>query len=175
MMRRGPMKVFDRAMDWILEAEGPDTNDPNDPGGYTRFGISKRAHPDVDVPNLTRGAAERIYRRDYWNPIQGESLPPVLAFVLFDAAVNQGVKRAVLLFQEALGVQKDGVVGPRTVASARELDMAILSLFLRLRARAYIDLAVMKPKFYRYLDGWLTRLFNVQQRALLADPHRRMT
>jgi len=160
------MTPFQRAMEWILEAEGPDTNDPNDPGGYTRFGLSERAHPGVDVRNLTPGAAERIYRKLYWNPIQADSLPPALAIVLFDAAVNLGVKRGVLLFQEALGVQRDGIVGSRTVATARTLGMAILPSFLRLRARFYVDLADSQPKFRRYLNGWLTRLFRVQQRAL---------
>ena len=164
------MSEFEAAFRWILEAEGPDSNDPEDPGGLTRFGIAQAKHPEIDVRTLTEASARQAYRRHYWDPIQGDHLPAVLSLVVFDGAVNQGTKRSILWLQEALGVKKDGLVGRRTVASAHALGLAVLPTYLRLRTRAYIDLAASKPVFLKYLNGWLERLFRVQQRALEGNP-----
>ena len=161
--------AFDAAFRWVLEAEGPDSNDPDDPGGLTRFGIAQRKHPELDVRTVTEEGARHHYRRHYWDPIQGDQLPRVTALVVFDGAVNHGRRRSVLWLQEALGVQTDGLVGPKTVASAHTLGLAIVPRYLRLRARAYVDLAASKPVFLKYLNGWLERLFRVQQRALQED------
>ncbi|MBI5843910.1 MAG: hypothetical protein HZB23_04475 [Deltaproteobacteria bacterium] len=45
--------------------EGGYVNDPADPGGETRFGISRRAYPNEDIKALTRERAAEIYYRDY--------------------------------------------------------------------------------------------------------------
>ena len=55
-----------KAISATLAHEGGYVNDPADPGGETKFGISKRAYPDVDIKSLTRQEAEMIYRRVYW-------------------------------------------------------------------------------------------------------------
>lgn len=77
----------------LLEKEGGYV--ANDAGkGPTNFGINSAANPDIDVRNLTPERATQIYRERYWNPIGGDTLPPALAHVAFDAAVNQGVGNA---------------------------------------------------------------------------------
>ena len=50
-------------------------HDSRDPGGETKFGISKRAHPDLDIANLTRDQAGAVYRRDYWDRLRCFDLP----------------------------------------------------------------------------------------------------
>jgi len=161
-----PASSFEDAFQWILEAEGPDTNDPDDPGGLTRFGIAQKRHPEVDVATLTEEDAKRIYREQYWDQIHGDELPPVLALVVFDGAVVQGVGRSIFCLQEALGVETDGLVGPKTVAAAFEQGLGVLTKFLSLRAHAYMDLVIRKPVMLKYLKGWIGRLIRVRQRAL---------
>ena len=93
---------FDTAMTAVLGYEGGYVNDPNDPGGETNWGISKRAYPNLDVKNLTRDGAIQIYRRDYWDALGCDRFPSVIAIALFDAAVNQGPVAAVRILQRAL-------------------------------------------------------------------------
>lgn len=158
--------VFDAALAFVLRAEGGDSDDPDDPGGRTRYGISKAAHPDVDIPTLTLAQAREIYRADYWRRVRGDDLPARLAFVAFDAAVNQGVPVAASLLQQALGVQIDGEIGPRTLAAAARLREAVLPRFLRLRAMRYVQITRANPRTEKFLAGWLQRLFDVHAAAM---------
>lgn len=126
---------FDYAFTRLLGHEGQYSNDPKDPGGETNWGISKRSYPSVDIKNLSRWAAEDIYRRDFWNKIQADKLPGGLAFQLFDFAVNSGIETAVRYLQRAIGVADDGHWGP--VSQARlekfsESDLIMLVLAARL-------------------------------------------
>ena len=57
--------TFETAIAFVLNEEGGYSNDPRDPGGETNFGISKRAHPQVDIKNLTLEEAESIYRYEH--------------------------------------------------------------------------------------------------------------
>ena len=81
---------FDVAFDRLIGAEGGYVNHPEDPGGETKFGISKRAYPDVNIASLTREDAREIYRRDYWGRARCDEYHPAIGFQLFDAAVNSG-------------------------------------------------------------------------------------
>ena len=73
------MGDFTRCIRHILNEEGGYVNHAKDPGGETKYGISKRAYPHLDINNLTLDEAEAIYRLDYWEPVQGHSWPDVLA------------------------------------------------------------------------------------------------
>lgn len=160
--------TFEYALAFVLRMEGGDSDHPADSGGHTRYGISKNSHPDVDVPNLTLAQAREIYRADYWAPLQCDLLPRALAVVVFDCGVNQGVKVAASLLQQAAGVQMDGNVGPRTLAAAGRIGAStLLPRYQRLRARRYVELARSKPSQQVFLDGWLQRLFEGAQAALV--------
>jgi lysozyme family protein len=129
-----------------------------DQGGATRFGISQRAHPDVDVPTLTREGAVALYRARYWQKIQGDSLPRAVALAVFDAAVNMSPAPAIKLLQRVLRV--DGVMGPVTVAAVgRANPVALIAAFLGERCRFYRHLAEDYPGQHRSsLDGWNNRI-----------------
>ena len=127
---------FDRAVAMVLRHEGGYVNDPKDPGGETRFGISKRAYPDVDILHLTEDEAKAIYKRDYWDKLRPDEIPEPLAICLFDAAVNMGRDKAVRLLQRACGVAQDGVMGGNTIAAANRLSEAVVR-FSTERAIAY--------------------------------------
>lgn len=157
---------FDTAVTAVLSYEGGYANDPNDPGGETNWGISKRAYPNLDIRSLTRDDAIRIYRRDYWNVAKCDQFPAPIAIALFDAAVNQGPSAAVRLLQRALGVTVDGIVGPQTVNAARTMNVqAALASFLANRAVEYAGLST----FPEYGRGWMRRLFAVHQVCLQAS------
>lgn len=154
------MTPFDRCLSVTLGHEGNDviTDDPRDSGGLTRWGISAAAHPDVDVRNLTREGAAEIYRRDYWEPLRCDELPPGVALSLFDTGVNMGVKAAVRLLQTAVGGAVDGEFGPRTLAAAyRYPTDRLIRRFSTERARRYIALG----GFQTYGAGWISRTIDV--------------
>lgn len=109
------MANFSDALILILKHEGGYVDHPNDPGGETNFGISKRAYPDLDIKNITMDQVSEIYRKDYWDRIKGDDLPYPIALCVFDTAVNSGVARASRWLQETCNATPDGVIGPKTV------------------------------------------------------------
>lgn len=155
--------TFETAVTTVLAYEGGYVNDPQDPGGETNFGISKRAYPTLDIKNLTVDDAKAIYRRDYWQRCSCDLLPPMLAMSVFDCAVNQGPAVAIKTLQQALGVVADGIIGPATMDAARSSDRrAVLRTFLAYRAVRYAGLST----FPRFGVGWMQRLFAVQEASL---------
>lgn len=152
------MTRFEWCVGQILEREGGYVFDPQDPGGETNFGISKRAYPDLDIETLTEFSAISLYQRDYWAKAHCEELPTPLDFYVFDMAVNQGVDKAIRLLQQVLRVPIDGVVGPVTINAAwRSNRPETGALFMARRVRQYLIL----PTFERFGEGWLKRLFLV--------------
>ena len=79
---------FNKGFILIVGLEGGYSNDPNDPGGETKFGISKRYNPDVDVKNLTLEGAKQIYLERYWIPAGCDDVPYPMDICLFDGFVN---------------------------------------------------------------------------------------
>jgi lysozyme family protein len=156
--------ALDKALRFVLDAEGGDriTNDPADPGGLTKFGISKRAYPALDIAALTEGDAAAIYVRDYWDKCHCSELPNPVAIIVFDAAVNQGVSAATKMLQEAIGTTPDGVIGLRTLEGAWAKGDALLPELVARRALAYARL----PTVGRFGLGWFRRLARVHQLSL---------
>ena len=160
--------VFNRALAIVLTLEGGDSDHPHDRGGKTRYGISQRAYPELDIKALTLADAAAIYQRDYWLPAACPQLPHRLGIAVFDSAVNQGVFRAVRLLQEAIGVPADGLFGPRSLSALnRRLrteadERELLVQFLGLRARHYHELVFSTPAQAVFFPGWLRRLFLLQ-------------
>jgi lysozyme family protein len=153
---------FRRALSQTLEWEGGDTTDT---GGRTRFGISQRAYPTEDIPNLTVERAAELYHRDYWRPLGLDALAsPDVAAKVFDVAVNLGLAGGVRTVQRALGltgraVAVDGKMGDITRAAidstpARQMLAAICVE----QARHYERLIVRDPtRFGAYERGWMRR------------------
>lgn len=142
---------FDAAVERVLRAEGGYVNDPADRGGETNFGISSRANPDIDVRNLTRQGAVRIYRERYWEPIKADTLPAELQQPAFDAAVNQGVGWTRDALKQAGGD---------------------LGKFLDLREARYREIVAADPSQKRFFKGWMNRLAEYRKaaRTPFADP-----
>lgn len=148
---------FEQAFASVVGLEGGYVNDQRDPGGETRYGISKRAYPDEDIKNLTLDRAKVLYRRDYWNACRCDELPARLAPLVFDAAVNQGVATAIRLLQQALHITVDGRIGPQTVACAKSAGDELPAMYLAHRAVRYAQ----TNNFEIFGLGWFKRLFIV--------------
>jgi lysozyme family protein len=170
---------FEIAMSFVLPHEGGYSNDPNDPGGETKYGISKRAFPNLDIANLTEAQARDIYRQKYWDKLWLGQVPPAVALVVMDTAVNTGLPTASLLLQKAFNalaldqpLQEDGWLGPLTRTALQMLAMrnpTAVRLLARetlvLRAGFYAGLAKQK-RFVPDLRGWIVRVDDL--RAALA-------
>ena len=109
---------FNTACAFVLKWEGQISESPSDPGGLTKFGISSRQFPEVRKLEFSEADAIAIYKEKYWTACKCEELPEALAFMLFDAAVNQGQTQAIRMLQRTINVPADGVMGPETIAAA---------------------------------------------------------
>lgn len=147
--------TFDEAFERLIGHEGGYVNDRRDPGGETKYGISKRSYPREDIASMTLDRAKSIYRRDFWAPAGCDLVPEALRFDLFDMAVNSGPKKAVCTLQDAVGALPDGVIGPKTlqaIGSAPALRVAAHFNGARL---AYMASLPAWPAFGR---GWANRI-----------------
>ena len=115
------------AVQRVLADEGGDSSNPADAGGATRFGISARAYPGVDIATLTRDAAVKIYWDEWWLRFGFAQLPAAVAAKTFDLAVNMGAGNAIECLQRALRasgvpVTEDGAIGPATASAAARAE-----------------------------------------------------
>ena len=159
--------TFEQAVAIIIHHEGGATitDDPADPGGLTKYGISARAHPDVDIRNLTYEQAAEIYRRDYWDRLRCGDMPAGIELAVFDCGVNQGTFFAGRAIQRSARATPDGIVGPRTLAAIRGHNDPpdLLADFMSRRMRRYAALAHAK----RFIRGWAKRCFDIHRRAVI--------
>ena len=153
------MTAFDKAFAIVIGEEGGYVNDPNDPGGETKYGISKRAYPTVDIANLTIDTAKAIYQRDYWTKVRADELPGCVAAMVFDSAVNNGVGRAIRLLQMAVGVIADGEFGQGTMTAVKVFlaGRPASALMVEFQARRMVYMADLY-NWHDYGLGWSRRL-----------------
>lgn len=163
------MDIWETAIAFVLKQEGgaEGEHDPNDPGGFTKFGISSKAYPNISVATLTLEDAKAIYRRDYWEACRCDELPPAFAIAVFDTAVNQGVGKAIRLLQIALNVTVDGVLGSKTITAAHKADRYRVKKFLAERLAAYARLMSEKPNLLVFAVNWSYRVVSLAEAILL--------
>ena len=137
----------------VIKHEGGYVNHPKDPGGETKFGITKRSYPNMDIARITEEDAIIIYNRDYWARIKGDELPEDVANFVLDSAVNMGVSRAVKFLQTACGVNADGIIGPATIKAAHN-TVGVLEKMADIRRNFYKSLSTF-PTFGK---GWMRRV-----------------
>lgn len=149
---------FDAAFKKLIGHEGGYVCHPDDPGGETCYGISKRSYPGEDIKHMTLARAKEIYRRDFWGPAGCDTVPDALRFDLFDTAVNSGVKTAVILLQKAAGMdpeEQDGKLGLRTQMVVQSYNpYRLLARFNGQRLDLLNNLSTW-PSFGR---GWAQRI-----------------
>jgi lysozyme family protein len=167
----------------IIIAEGGSkvTNDATDAGGLTKYGISQRTFPNLDIKNLTEQQAIDIYTINYCNTCKVDSfIDELLALHLFDFAVNSGVVHSVQTLQRILNIADDGRIGPITITTANLNKDAVVK-FIQARIDFYCQIAAkslqkyeakigrsatydekMNHTNYKYLKGWCNRVNNLK-------------
>ena len=189
----------------IVAREGGYVNDPDDPGGATKYGVTihtmRRLGLDLtgdgqvteaDVRVLTRAHAVSIFVEHYFRRPKIDKLPVALHATVFDMYVNAGAN-AVKILQRLLGdmrieVSVDGAIGAQTInAAERAMEAApehLADAYGIARRNYYYDLANRRPasrKYARRRDGgkggWITRAeeFISPRYHLTAAQHRERT
>lgn len=133
---------FDKAIEILLDEEKGYVFHPDDPGGETNFGITKRVYPDLNIKTLTREDAVDIYYRDYWDKLSLHLLPPGLNLMVFDCAVNQGQPTAIQFLKSA-SIACDAI------------DIESMITFI---SNAREDKYFKHPKYQVFGKGWSKRL-----------------
>lgn len=149
---------FSDSFDRLIGNEGGYSNHPDDPGGETMWGVTKRVAlengyigPMRDMP---KARAQAIYRAKYWDAVQADKLPESLRFEVFDAAVNSGPAQAVRWLQQAVGAMPDGKLGPMTLQAATLADALAPARFNGIRLEFMAGLSTWSS----FGKGWARRV-----------------
>lgn len=172
---------FDRAFALTIGLEGGYTNDPNDSGGETMYGITARTWAAycaevgigvTAVKNITLAQAKAVYLRDYWNPLGLDNIKDArVAGEIFDTAVNCGLQTATLIAQRAVNllhddvcdlVKEDGRMGALTRGALNALSVryanSLLFALNGFQFERYVEVAQNNQKNRTFLRGWMQRL-----------------
>jgi lysozyme family protein len=161
----------------VIKREGTTyVNHPRDRGGPTRYGITQatlerwRGHPvcEDELRALGPTEAKAIYRARYVEApgFLDVTSDQALAATLVDFAVHSGPKSAISVLQRAIGVEADGIIGPKTIAETKALDpREVQWRVLTLRAELLCRIAWRDPRQRVFLRGWLTRVIDQMPRS----------
>lgn len=157
---------FPAALRALLNHEGGFVNHPSDPGGITNLGVTKVVweewvrHPVTaqDMRGLTPEKVLPLYKRKYWDRVNGDALPSGVDYVVFDAAVNSGPGRAVKWLQEVLSVPQTGAVDAATLAKLKAVDLK--QLVGTYNAARLLFLQKL-PTWKTFGNGWARRVAEV--------------
>jgi lysozyme family protein len=155
------MADFKKAFEKVLKFEGGYVNDKSDSGGETKYGISKKAYPGIDIKSLTLEDAKAIYKKFYWDKIKADEIKSQkIAELIFDTAVNMGVRRAVKIAQTCLGVKVDGIVGNETLNALNNCDENFINAYKLQRIKIYVEISKRGDNI-KFLRGWISRVLEV--------------
>lgn len=153
------MDLFKDLFDRLMKHEGGYVNHPKDPGGETMWGVTKRvavAHGyHGPMRQLPKATAQKIADKSYWQAVNGDELPRVVAWQVVDAAYNHGNRQAIKFLQRAIGASADGLIGPRTLAAVKAMDKNdIVFKFNAERLEFYTNLGTWAT----FGRGWTRRI-----------------
>jgi len=134
---------FDRALKFLGPIEGGYVNDPTDRGGETKYGISKRSYPHLDIKSITKEQMAAIYKRDFWDKMGCDTMQWPINLIVFDSAVNHGPLTAQALLKRT----------PKT-SDLR----TYCHNFLNERIDLYKRLIIKRPSQIKFKNGWFNRV-----------------
>jgi len=166
---------FNQCLTIVLHEEGGYTNNPQDPGGITNFGITKTnweeyvGHPvsASDMQSLTVTMITPYYHSKVWNKLLCDQLPSGIDLCVFDFAVNGGPSRSAKFLQKIIGATQDGSIGPNTISLlnsyiSKNSILDTINQFQNQRRVFYQSL----PTFSVFGKGWLSRVDRIQNSAI---------
>ena len=157
------MSDFKIAVIFTLKNEGGYSDDVDDPGGATNFGITQNDMPGVDMKKITQDQAVQYYAQHYWKPLYSQIEDQDVASKLFDMGVLFGVGTAVKNLQQALtsgfAITVDGSFGPETLSAINQADgSSLLSAYKTLLVSHAFAIATAKPETRKFVAGWGRRI-----------------
>lgn len=175
------MTAFDACLRFVLRWEGGYVCDPADRGGATNQGVTQavydewrtRKHYDRrSVAEIEAGEVMQIYLEQYWRPMRCPAVGDQMGLILFDSAVQHGVRRAIEWLQEVVGAAVDGSFGPQTMQAFDDYEAchgtcSLAGEYLRRRERFYREIVERNPSQQKFLRGWLNRLTALRQECLV--------
>ena len=155
--------TFNEIIEQVLEHEGGYVNDTLDPGGETKYGIAKKFNPDVDIKNLTKDDAKKIYHEKYWKPSKADQVPNRLKHIYFDMVVNFGKSGAVKVLQKAAiskghNITVDGGIGPATLNAIKNIEVDRVRAY---RVLKFANIVIKRPTQEKFWLGWFRRATEV--------------
>lgn len=161
------MSAFDEAFDYTIGNEGGYSNDTNDSGGPTNWGIIQseysrwlgRQATIADMKAMTKDQAKPIYKRNYWLPMHLDLVSSTqVCIAIFDQAVNRGIGWPPKRIQQIIGVTVDGIIGPETIRVLNAFNPnQFITEFEKLCEASYQDIVVRNPSQKVFLNGWIRR------------------
>jgi len=165
---------FDSAFKRLLIFEGGYVLDELglDSGGETKYGISKRSYPHVNIKSLTKKQAKEIYLKDWWEKYKYDKMATMaegnyseIAIRVFILAVNIGPRNAHKCLQRALlacgeELDVDGIIGEHTKRLLLSNGHKIIFPFRSEAAGFYRSLVAGRPELKPFLKGWLDRAYS---------------
>ena len=161
---------FEQSIAALLSHEGGFVNHPKDPGGMTNLGVTKTVWEgwtghdttEASMRNLSTSDVTPLYRKKYWDAVQGDALPSGVDYCVFDTAVNSGAGRAIKLLQRAVGVTQDGLLGPNSLAAILVSDVgSLIDKYCDVRNEFLQSLST----FDTFGKGWTRRISEVNLKA----------
>lgn len=159
--------TLEEALVFTLKWEGGYTNDPLDPGGATKYGITQGRYNQYrsakglsrqSVKFITKTEYKEIYEKYYWDPVRSQYLQGTLGLVLFDTAVNMGVGGAISRLQAALKVKITGKWTQDISDVIHSADQTAVALYIcKLRIAKRYARVRQRPSQRKFLRGWLNR------------------
>jgi lysozyme family protein len=156
-MEQNTPTYFDEVFAKLIDNEGGYVNDPRDAGGETKYGISKRAYPLLDIAALTLDQARAIYYRDYWVRMHADGLPAHVVMQVFDGAVNSGIENSLRWLQKSVGVPEDGKIGKVTLAAINAMREDVL---IRRYIGTRLEFLTQLSTWQIFGKGWAVRIAN---------------
>jgi lysozyme family protein len=164
---------FDRCLELMLKHEGNFVSHPQDPGGMTNLGVTKRVWEEwvgrpvseKEMRNLTPKMVAPLYKRKYWDACRADELISGLDYAVFDVSVNSGVGRAIKLLQSVVGATPDGGYGSITNALVKKAEQEPTKLVEDYCAKRLDFLQSLKA-FPVFGKGWTRRVEEVKAEAL---------
>ena len=189
------MTNFERCQNFVLEWEGGLSDDPEDKGGLTKYGVSMaylqdmaKTRPSVlrdilgtstitrqVVKDLTKDQAWRLFKFSFWDPFKLDEMPLAVALCCYDMAVNHGSFNAMKIIQRGANILPsvmpklavDGKFGPKTRAAMNLLNCpAGIAAVASKRQSFYDTIVANNPKQKVFIKGWTNRCRAMKRQAL---------
>jgi lysozyme family protein len=139
--------------------EGGYVDNPNDSGGPTKYGITQKDMPGVNIQDITPEQATEYYQDHYWKALYSQIDSQVVADKLFDMGVLFGVGEAVKLLQIVLTLTADTIFGPHTLEAVNQADPgSLLTTYKTALVNYVIGIANDRPQDRVFLTGWIRRI-----------------